>query len=208
MESAGAARTPWILALLLVLVASCIPVVKGASEPASGGRRRSLLGFRETLGNASFQCSPSGPCIPCQYSEKNDEQYRCSETGYRLPFKCVETQDGSKEESKSKTQRKLHFQASSMAGSVIQKQLIFAISNYKFRKLMDDSFASESEKQNYITNRSCVPGDGEEKLSVLGFEVRNLALHLILNTASSFYEREYKYIEEKRREEILYKMWD
>ncbi|KAK8921871.1 hypothetical protein KSP39_PZI020305 [Platanthera zijinensis] len=49
----------------------------------------------------------------------NDEQYRCSETGNRLPFKCAETQDGSKEESESKTLRKLLFQASNMTGSQI-----------------------------------------------------------------------------------------
>lgn len=178
MESAGVARMPWIFAVLLVLSLFCIPAVKGSPETASSGRR-SLLGFRETLGNASFQCSPSGPCIPCQYSEKKDEKYRCSETGYRLPFKCVETQDGSKKESKSKKQRKLLFQASNMAGSVMQKQLISTISNYKFRKLMDDSSESESEKQNYVTYRSCVPGDGEEKLSVLGFELIMVGMLLI-----------------------------
>uniref|UniRef100_A0A453LMT5 Uncharacterized protein n=1 Tax=Aegilops tauschii subsp. strangulata TaxID=200361 RepID=A0A453LMT5_AEGTS len=37
---------------------------------AKKGARRSLLGFVEAQGNSSYRCSPSGPCIPCQYSEK------------------------------------------------------------------------------------------------------------------------------------------
>lgn len=34
--------------------------------------RRALLSFRETPhgGNATFDCSPSGPCVPCLYPEK------------------------------------------------------------------------------------------------------------------------------------------
>ncbi|KAG0499508.1 hypothetical protein HPP92_004199 [Vanilla planifolia] len=40
----------------------------------------------------------------------------------------------------------------------------------KLRKLTGTSTA-ESGKRNYITYRSCVPADGEEKLSVLGFEI-------------------------------------
>ncbi|PON53738.1 structural polyprotein [Trema orientale] len=59
--------------------------------------RRALLSFKETPhgSNATFECSPSGPCVPCLYSEKNDEKYRCSETGYRIPLKCVEIKHGS-----------------------------------------------------------------------------------------------------------------
>ncbi|PKU59692.1 hypothetical protein MA16_Dca015687 [Dendrobium catenatum] len=169
MGFAGGPATPWVLALLVILLTVCIPAVR--SEAASGGKGRSLLGFRETLGNVSFQCSPSGPCIPCEYSEKNDEKFRCSETGYRLPLKCVETRDVSTEESKSKNQRKLLFQSGNMAGSVMREQLVASVRNLKFRKLMNDSSTSESGKQSYITYRSCIPVDGEENLSVLGFEV-------------------------------------
>ncbi|KAL0908751.1 hypothetical protein M5K25_023260 [Dendrobium thyrsiflorum] len=179
MGFAGGPATPWVLALLVILLTVCIPAVRGKAEAAHGGKGRSLLGFRETLGNVSFQCSPSGPCIPCEYSEKNDEKFRCSETGYRLPLKCVETRDVSTEESKSKNQRKLLFQSGNMAGSVMREQLVAAVRNLKFRKLMDDSSTSESGKQSYITYRSCIPVDGEEKLSILGFELIMVCLLLI-----------------------------
>ncbi|KAJ6825385.1 uncharacterized protein M6B38_375880 [Iris pallida] len=36
--------------------------VEGFFYSGGGGGKRSLLGFRETKGNSSFQCSPSGPC--------------------------------------------------------------------------------------------------------------------------------------------------
>jgi hypothetical protein len=43
----------------------------GGSEKGIGGRRV-LLSFKETPrgSNATFECSPSGPCVPCLYSEK------------------------------------------------------------------------------------------------------------------------------------------
>ncbi|KAH0451196.1 hypothetical protein IEQ34_018495 [Dendrobium chrysotoxum] len=193
MGFAGGPATPWVLALLVILLTVCIPAVRGKAEAANGRKGRSLLGFRETLGNVSFQCTPSGPCIPCEYSEKwreepirvvemefkNDEKFRCSETGYRLPLKCVETRNVSTEESKSKNQRKLLFQSGNMAGSVMREQLVASVRNLKFRKLMDDSSTSESGKQSYITYRSCIPVDGEEKLSVLGFELIMVCLLLI-----------------------------
>ncbi|KAH0906390.1 hypothetical protein HID58_038217 [Brassica napus] len=31
-----------------------------------------------------------GPCVSCNSSERRKEKYRCSETGYRIPFKCIE----------------------------------------------------------------------------------------------------------------------
>jgi hypothetical protein len=45
----------------------------GGSEKEKGiGGRRVLLSFKETPrgSNATFECSPSGPCVPCLYSEK------------------------------------------------------------------------------------------------------------------------------------------
>lgn len=69
MGFAGRVATPWVFALL-ILLRVLISAARGESEASNGGKGRSLLGFRETLGNVSFQCSPSGPCIPCEYSEK------------------------------------------------------------------------------------------------------------------------------------------
>lgn len=31
---------------------------------------RSLMGFKEKLGNATYDCSPAGPCVACRYPEK------------------------------------------------------------------------------------------------------------------------------------------
>ncbi|ONK65850.1 uncharacterized protein A4U43_C06F1610 [Asparagus officinalis] len=162
--------------LLTTPTSSKSPTAAGGGE---GGRGRSLLGFTETKGNASFQCSPSGPCLPCAYSEKNDEKYRCSETGYRVPLKCVEIEESSKEETDDKKQRRLYSNRGLEANAAVHKQLMKAVNNLKWRRLLDDSSASEGGKQSYITFRSCVPVDGEEKLSVLGFEMIMFGLLLI-----------------------------
>ena len=46
--------------------------VCGSEEIEKGIGRRGLLSFIETPkgSNVSFECSPSGPCISCLYSEK------------------------------------------------------------------------------------------------------------------------------------------
>ncbi|XP_078153361.1 structural polyprotein isoform X5 [Carex rostrata] len=160
-------RLLWILSLLLsALYLSVSPAI----AVAAGGRGRSLLAFVEAQGNTSFRCSPSGPCIPCQYSEKNDDKYRCSETGYHLPLKCEEVQ-----QNKNKNRRRL---ASEFLNS--KPLLGTIISNFKWRKLLDEesSDAGMVMKQ-YITYRSCVPVDGEEKLSVIGFEVMMVGLLMV-----------------------------
>jgi hypothetical protein len=82
---------------------------------------------------------------------QNDEKYSCSETGYRLPLKCVQAQNATKEGNMSKQ-----------------------------RKILDDASTSGGTKsasggpKHYITYRSCVPLVGEENLSVVGFEVLKL----------------------------------
>ncbi|KAE8701487.1 putative inactive receptor kinase [Hibiscus syriacus] len=125
-------------------------------------RHRVLMSFREISkeSNGTFDCSPSGPCVPCVYSEKSDKKYRCSETGYRIPFKCVELDDGAKAENKQKTEK----DKSDLEIPVINEK------SRKLRSLLDDSSVSESRVQAYITYRSCIPAVNEEKLSVLGFE--------------------------------------
>lgn len=44
----------------------------------------------------------------------------------------------------------------------------------KLRSLLEDSSTSRGGSQAYITYRSCIPAVNEEKLSVIGFEVRTL----------------------------------
>ncbi|KAE9454568.1 hypothetical protein C3L33_13532, partial [Rhododendron williamsianum] len=118
------------------------------------------MSFKETPsgGNATFDCSPSGPCVACLYSEKKDEKYRCSETGYRIPLKCEET--GAKSnEANSETAQKDH--------------------------LLSDVSTSVSGSQAYITYRSCIPAVNEEKLSVLGFE--GIMLGMLFISSSVIY---------------------
>ncbi|KAJ0720784.1 hypothetical protein HanOQP8_Chr08g0267941 [Helianthus annuus] len=87
---------------LVVFVALNFMVVHSSSSSSSdleelrrreeGVRRsRGLKSFKEkaTGTNTTFDCSPSGPCVPCLYHEKKDVSYRCSETGYRIPMRCV-----------------------------------------------------------------------------------------------------------------------
>jgi len=92
-----------------------------------------------------------------------------------VPLKCVEIQDGSKGETDNKKQRRLYSDQDHEANAAVRKQLLSAVRKLKLRRLLDDASTLEDGKQNYVTFRSCVPVDGEEKLSVLGFEVRNLS---------------------------------
>ena len=92
-----------------------------------------------------------------------------------MPLKCVEIQDGSKGETDNKKQRRLYSNQDREANTAVHKQLPSAVGKFKWRRLLDDSSTSEGGKQNYVTFRSCVPVDGEEKLSVLDFEVWNLS---------------------------------
>lgn len=75
---------------------------------------------------------------------QKDETYRCSETGYRIPMRCVKTETP-EEENENKKQ--------------------------KNRNLLEDSSKIEAGPEIYVTYRSCIPAVNEEKLSVLGFEV-------------------------------------
>ncbi|KAF8407985.1 hypothetical protein HHK36_007125 [Tetracentron sinense] len=146
--------------------------ILGGRDGAGG--RRVLLSFRETPGggNATFECSPSGPCVPCLYSEKNDEKYRCSETGYRIPLKCVEIEDGSKEANSKRSQKSRSTleipHSHSKAQAMVQDSEL--TTSIRPRRLLDDSSTLKGGPQAYITYRSCITSVNEEKLSVLGFE--------------------------------------
>ncbi|KAG8057753.1 hypothetical protein GUJ93_ZPchr0002g23995 [Zizania palustris] len=157
MANKAATTASWrwrlLLLLLLAVAALCwIPpaIVMAAAASTASGTRRSLLGFVEAQGNASYRCTPSGPCITCQYSEKSDEKYCCSETGYRLPLKCVQVQNVTKDGNNSKQ-----------------------------RKVLGDASTSDGGAKHYTTYRSCVPLEDEGKLSILGFEVLMAGMLLI-----------------------------
>ncbi|KAJ3704895.1 hypothetical protein LUZ61_008600 [Rhynchospora tenuis] len=160
-------RLLWTVTLVLAGLYSLVyPAIARFADGGFIAGGRSLLAFVEAQGNTSFRCSPSGPCIPCQYSVKNDEKYWCIETGYHLPLKCVEVQDQKENNNNRRrlaSQRKIEF---------LNSKLLGTISNYKWRKLLDESSSQSSEAavKQYITYRSCIPIDGDERVSVLGFE--------------------------------------
>ncbi|XP_042472015.1 uncharacterized protein LOC122054564 isoform X1 [Zingiber officinale] len=183
--SAAASARFWVVALALMAAASSSLATadgdggdgRGEREAEARERGRSLLGFKETKGNASYRCSPSGPCLPCQYSQKNDEKYHCSETGYLVPYKCTEITNVENEDNKNKIHRRL---ASILENStIVVKEQLFDVHNYKWRKLLDASSNQNTRNVSYITYRSCVPVVVEEKLSFLGFEVIIVGLLLI-----------------------------
>ena len=109
---------------------------------------------------------------------QTDEKYRCSETGYRIPLKCVEIKDNSKNgkgNGKGKSSRNSrstleisHSNEILLAESLDAGELTTSM---KHRSLLEDLSTPESGPQAYITYRSCLPPVNEEKLSVLGFEV-------------------------------------
>lgn len=154
--------------------------------------RRHLMGFKETpIGtNITYDCSPSGPCVPCSYSEKKDEKYRCSETGYRIPFKCVEIKASSEavNKNKGKKNRSTLEDMHTLVRSHVMKHNEQALtSSVRQRTLLDESSSSKSGLHTYITYRSCVLSINEEKLSVLGFEV--IVLGLLIISGSTIYFR-------------------
>ncbi|KAI5679122.1 hypothetical protein M9H77_10072 [Catharanthus roseus] len=148
--------------------------------------RRALIDFKEKPngGNVTYDCSPSGPCVPCAYSEKSDEKYRCSETGYRIPLKCVKVESSSK---KANGKKKQNDRSALESSEVEVKHAKEFNSSVTQRSLLDDSSSSEGGNQVYITYRSCVPAVNEERLSVLGFE--GIMLGLLLMSGSAIYFR-------------------
>ena len=109
---------------------------------------------------------------------QTDEKYRCSETGYRIPLKCVEIKDNSKNRNgngKGKSSRNSrstleisHGNEILLAESLDAGELTTSM---KHRSLLEDPSTPESGPQAYITYRSCLPPVNEEKMSVLEFEV-------------------------------------
>ncbi|KAJ4836776.1 hypothetical protein Tsubulata_013598 [Turnera subulata] len=178
-------------AIALLSASSPLAVDHTASPNNGGGRRgfgrRGLLSFKETPhgSNLTFECSPSGPCVPCLYSEKNDKKYRCSETGYRIPLKCVE----SKLASNKKNAKSSHNSRSAMEifhENAKPPVMLHEATTIKPRSLADE-LSTENGSQFYITYRSCIPAVNEEKLSVIGFE--GIVLFALLISSTAVYYR-------------------
>ncbi|KAL9240907.1 hypothetical protein vseg_015073 [Gypsophila vaccaria] len=145
-----------------------VVIVSSIQQLCEGAQRRNL-GFKEKIegSNSTFDCNPSGPCIPCQYSEKSEDKYRCSETGYRVPFKCTANVE---KEVSGKKDHSTPGGSSSGGEDATAKDKTSAA---------DNKSSQEVERHEYVTYRSCLQDANEEKLSVLGFEVFILGMLLV-----------------------------
>ncbi|ESW29545.1 hypothetical protein PHAVU_002G078700 [Phaseolus vulgaris] len=165
------------------------------TQHGNGVGRRVLLSFKEKPSgtNITFECSPSGPCVPCLYSEKGDSKYRCSETGYRIPFKCVEIKDSTKDAKKTKSRKgrsSLEIPDGTAESQKVSHVAGQSTHSQSDRRLADDSSSSDNSSQAYITYRSCITPVNEEKLSVLNFE--GVVIFLLLISGSIMYLRKRK----------------
>lgn len=66
------------------------------------------------------------------------------------------------------------------------RKLALSARNFRWRRLLGPSFTVEGGKKTYITYRSCIPPVGEEKLGVLGFEVRKVVAKRSLSSFMNF----------------------
>lgn len=179
-------KSAWILVVAAVIFALLSSI--HATENGGGVGRRTLLSFKEKPhgSNFTFDCSPSGPCVPCAYSEKSDEKYRCSETGHRIPFKCVEINHDTENE-KGKQHSPNGRSAVEISDDVNPHVMLQeTTASNEGRTLLDDSSTAKGGSQAYITYRSCISVN-TEKLSVLGFE--GIILCLLLASGSVVYFR-------------------
>lgn len=89
-------------------------------------------------------------------------------------MKCVEIKDGSKDD-REKTSREgrstMEISPNSAKLHAVLHNLEGVYTSIKSRRLLTDSSTQGNGAETYITYRSCIPADNEEKLSVLGFEV-------------------------------------
>ncbi|CAA7031893.1 unnamed protein product [Microthlaspi erraticum] len=153
----------------------------GDEEEMRSVGRRILLGYKETAkgSNVTFECSPSGPCVSCVSSEKRKEKYRCSETGYRIPFKCKEVRGEEASHKKNEEEETKNGESNNVDDGDEE-----VVASEKPRNLLDNSPAVKVKKsQSYKTYRSCVPSANEEKVSVLGFEAFMFGLLLVSGSA-------------------------
>ncbi|MCO5572901.1 hypothetical protein L7F22_026662 [Adiantum nelumboides] len=126
----------------------------------------SIYDRKEIRGNSTFGCSIFGPCTPCSYSEKiNDEKYHCSSSGFRQSYSCVELGSDDKPAFRqTDSTRGLYESMGTLRGWV-------------GRKVAEgEDLSMHDGRQIFNIYSSCVPKNNDEKFSVLGFEVSALPL--------------------------------
>lgn len=113
---------------------------------------------------------------------QGDDKYHCSETGYRIPFKCTEFKHSLEANGQKFHKGRIALEGASElyssnhwdAYSTLQERKNFASpERYLRRRLLKDSSSKEEnkQKQHYMIFRSCTPTVDEERLTILGFEV-------------------------------------
>jgi len=186
----------------------CVASIWPPAAECSSLKKRELAEERlNSWDNATFDCSSSGPCIPCSYSEKTDEKYHCSETGYRMPYKCVEVKSSFKEVNKEQIGKESYpvedeieagksseYKDAHSQGQQTQKMNSQNHDTERkdgnWRRLSETAHSLEDGKQTHHIFRSCVPAADDEKLSVLGFE--GIVLCLLLISSPVLYYRKKK----------------
>ncbi|KAI7747964.1 hypothetical protein M8C21_027888 [Ambrosia artemisiifolia] len=114
------------------------------------GGVRGLKSFKEKGSNITFDCSPSGPCVPCLYHEKKDVSYRCSETGYRIPMKCVKTVDDESNKDRNLLEE-MYVTYRSCIPAVNQEKLsLLAFEGIMLLLLITSSFVIFRRKGNFV----------------------------------------------------------
>ncbi|XP_050235919.1 uncharacterized protein LOC126685954 [Mercurialis annua] len=171
-----------------IIMAILSPIYASDHTTNGGGGHRVLLGFKEKskASNLTFDCSPSGACVSCLYSEKRDDKYRCSETGYRIPLKCVEVKDNTKDVNEKKSQNRRSV-VEITHGTAKPHTTLHDTASSKDSSIIDEASKLEDGSQGYITYRSCISPVNEEKVSLLGFE--GIVLCLFLISGSVVYSR-------------------
>lgn len=169
------------------------------------GQRIDDIGFdrKETSGNSSLGCSASGPCTPCSYTEKSDdEKYHCSTTGYRQPYRCVELGENLFNGDASKETNQEHNRAGGSSLKTMSERVLQDIEHDQERgidkqglvgvvgrKLFEAEDVTTHDGQLvFHVFYSCVPTDDtDERLTVLGFE--GIVLGLLAVSAPLIYYR-------------------
>lgn len=182
---------------LFTILLCCLASIWPPAVECSSLEKRELAEERlNKRDNATFDCSSSGPCVPCSYSEKSDEKYHCSETGYRMPYKCIEVKSTFKEVNKEQIRKESYpvkdeieaGMSSENKDTHSQGQQTQKMNGQNddtegkdgnWRRLSETTESLEDGKQIHHIFRSCVPAADDEKLSILGFEGIVLCLLLI-----------------------------
>ncbi|KAL3693067.1 hypothetical protein R1sor_006718 [Riccia sorocarpa] len=190
----------WGIALLVMLCVSAIlfitPWVASTVffEPYDNWNNEGRFSRPEKQGNTTWLCMPSGPCVSCTPSEKQDSNFKCKPTGYHLPQKCVEDNEDARSAEKlgdSSQQRK---DITERGEETYEEER----SGRRLRRMLnhDDSrrkaLAEEEGVQVYVLYKSCLPPEVREKLSVLGFE--GVVLGLLAISGPFVYFRKRKII--------------